>query len=122
VDESVRDEVEERILRDASVICERRGISLQVENMQRVAPVPCSQEVQEAALAACAAEGLPGFTLPSGAGHDGMQLVDLCPVGMIFARSKDGISHNPAEYTSKEDCARSANVLYRTLLALAQQQ
>lgn len=122
VDEAVRDEVEERIMRDASVICERRGIRLQVENMQRVAPVRCSREVQEAIQAACEAEGLPVFTLPSGAGHDGMQLVDLCPVGMMFARSKDGISHNPAEYTSKEDCAKSADVLYRTILTLATEQ
>ncbi|WP_400162082.1 Zn-dependent hydrolase [Brevibacillus sp. TJ4] len=122
VDEAVRDEVEERIMRDASVICERRGIRLQVENMQRVAPVRCSREVQEAIQEACEAEGLPVFTLPSGAGHDGMQLVDLCPVGMMFARSKDGISHNPAEYTSKEDCAKSADVLYRTILTLATEQ
>ena len=62
------------------------------------------------------------MTLPSGAGHDGMQLLDLCPVGMIFARSKDGISHNPAEYTSKEDCANGAKVLYRTVLSLASEQ
>lgn len=122
VDEAVRDQVEERILREATAICERRGIRLQVEPMQRVAPAPCSSEVQEAIRAACAAEGLESFSLPSGAGHDGMQLVDLCPVGMIFARSKDGISHNPAEYTSKEDCAKGADVLYRTILALAGKQ
>lgn len=120
VDEAIRDQVEEKILRDASEICGRRGVTLQVENMQRVAPVICSREVQAAALAACEAEGLETMLLPSGAGHDGMQLVDLCPVGMIFARSRDGISHNPAEYTTKEDCAHSTAVLYRTVYSLAQ--
>ncbi len=43
----------------------------------------------------------------------------LAPVGMIFVRSKDGISHNPAEWSSQQDCAAGANVLYRTVLDLA---
>lgn len=30
---------------------------------------------------------------------------------MIFVRCKDGVSHNPAEYTSPEDCAAGAQVL-----------
>jgi allantoate deiminase len=48
-----------------------------------------------------------------------MHLAEQCPVGMIFVRSKDGLSHNPAEYSSKDDCAVGAKVLYRTLLLLA---
>jgi allantoate deiminase len=48
-----------------------------------------------------------------------MHLAEQCPVGMIFVRSKDGLSHNPAEYSSKDDCAVGAEVLYRTLLMLA---
>jgi allantoate deiminase len=120
VDIAIRNQVEEKINQAAAEICERRGVTLQVEDLQRMEPVVCSAEVQAASLAACEAEGLETMTLPSGAGHDGMQLVDLCPVGMIFARSRDGISHNPAEYTTKEDCAQSAAVLYRTVLSLAQ--
>ena len=30
---------------------------------------------------------------------------------MIFVRCKDGVSHNPAEFTSLEDCAAGAQVL-----------
>jgi allantoate deiminase len=48
-----------------------------------------------------------------------MHLAELCPIGMIFVRSKDGLSHNPAEYSSKGDCAVGAEVLCRTLLKLA---
>lgn len=40
-------------------------------------------------------------------------------MGMIFVRSKDGISHNPLEWSSKDDCTDGANVLYHTLLDLA---
>jgi allantoate deiminase len=38
---------------------------------------------------------------------------------MIFVRSKDGVSHNPDEWSSQEDCATGANVLYWTALELA---
>ena len=48
-----------------------------------------------------------------------MRLTELCPIGMVFVRSENGVSHNPDEYSSKEDCAAGADVLYRTLLELA---
>lgn len=35
---------------------------------------------------------------------------------MIFVRCKDGVSHNPAEYTRLEDCAAGAQVLLRAYL------
>ncbi|MBY0085483.1 Zn-dependent hydrolase [Brevibacillus brevis] len=119
VDEAIRDEVEQRIYERAKVICAERNVTLRVELLQRIAPAVCSDDIQHAVAEACKAEGLEAFRLPSGAGHDCMQLVELCPVGMIFARSKDGISHNPAEFTTKEDCANGAQVLYRTVLSLA---
>ncbi|MDF2684793.1 MAG: Zn-dependent hydrolase [Brevibacillus sp.] len=119
VDIQVRDQVEQAIMAEAEAICAKRGVKLQVELLQRINPAVCSEEIRSAIQAACAAEGLETITLPSGAGHDCMQLTELCPVGMIFARSKDGISHNPAEYTSKEDCGNGAQVLYRTVLSLA---
>jgi allantoate deiminase len=121
VTESVRDEVERNIVERAHAVCEERGIKLTVELLQRVAPAPCSKLVQQASANACETLGLQPFSLPSGAGHDGMQLTELCPIGMIFVRSKDGISHNPLEWSSKEDCRDGANVLYQTLLQLAKQ-
>jgi len=39
---------------------------------------------------------------------------------MIFVRTKDGLSHNGREYASPEDCAVGADVLYLTMLKLAQ--
>ncbi|MBZ5688611.1 MAG: M20/M25/M40 family metallo-hydrolase [Acidobacteriia bacterium] len=41
-------------------------------------------------------------------------------MGMIFIPSKDGISHSPKEYSSPEDIANGAEVLYRTVLLLDQ--
>ncbi|MBA4116332.1 MAG: Zn-dependent hydrolase [Rubrobacter sp.] len=119
IDEDIRNDVEARIMHEAMLLCEKRGVSLGTKTLQRLPPAPCSKLVREAARAACEELGFEPFELASGAGHDGMHLTELCPIGMIFVRSKSGISHNPAEYSSKEDCAAGAAVLYRTLLGLA---
>jgi allantoate deiminase len=119
IDENVRNEIERNIVSKATQICQDRGIELTIEDLQRVPPAPCSTEIQEIIKSSCEKIGLDTMTLPSGAGHDGMQLVDLCPIGMIFVRSKNGISHNPEEWSSKEDCANGAEVLYHTVLGLA---
>jgi len=39
----------------------------------------------------------------SGAGHDSCYTARHCPTSMIFTVTKDGISHNPHEFCSKED-------------------
>jgi allantoate deiminase len=119
IDEGVRDQVEQSILEKAEALCRRRRIGFEIETLQRLPPAPCSELVRGAAQGACERLGLRPFLLPSGAGHDGMQLTDLCPMGMIFVRSKDGVSHNPDEWSSQEDCATGANVLYWTALELA---
>lgn len=56
--------------------------------------------------------------MPSGAGHDTQDMARLCPTGMIFVPSVDGISHAPGEYTSPEAMAKGATVLVQTILAL----
>ncbi|KIW16783.1 hypothetical protein PV08_03973 [Exophiala spinifera] len=47
----------------------------------------------------------------SGAGHDSVYTAKKVPTAMIFARCRDGVSHNPAEYSRPEDCAASAEVM-----------
>jgi allantoate deiminase len=119
IDEGVRGRVEGRILEGAEEICRRRGVEREIETLQRLAPAPCSVLVRDAVAGACERLGIRVHELPSGAGHDGMQLTDLCPMGMIFIRSKDGVSHSPEEWSTRGDCAAGSNVLYWTVLDLA---
>jgi allantoate deiminase len=120
IDEAARNALESRLLSRAEEICGAHGIDLEVAELQRVAPAPCAPELMAAIEQACRKLGHAPLVLPSGAGHDGMQLVRLCPIGMIFVRSRNGISHSPEEWTSPEDCFAGASVLYHTLLALAE--
>jgi N-carbamoyl-L-amino-acid hydrolase len=62
--------------------------------------------------------GLTTKSMQSGAGHDAQEIADVCPVGMIFVPSRDGISHSPNEFSKPEDIANGANVLLNTLLKL----
>ena len=56
--------------------------------------------------------------LMSGPFHDALALSYVCDYGMIFVRCKDGISHNPLEYSSYEDLAIGANVLLGTVIQI----
>ncbi|KIX02116.1 uncharacterized protein Z518_08055 [Rhinocladiella mackenziei CBS 650.93] len=52
----------------------------------------------------------------SGAGHDSCYTSRRCPTSMIFTPTKDGVSHNPQEYCSPEDCAIGTQVLLGAVL------
>ena len=54
--------------------------------------------------------------MKSRAGHDSAWTSRVCPTSMIFVPSKEGISHNPNEYTSPEHCALGAQVLLDAVL------
>jgi beta-ureidopropionase / N-carbamoyl-L-amino-acid hydrolase len=62
--------------------------------------------------------GLTTKLMPSGAGHDAQEIAHLCPIGMIFVPSRDGISHSPREFSEPSDITNGANVLLHTLLKL----
>ena len=53
--------------------------------------------------------------LISGAGHDALAMVEACPVGMLFVRCRDGVSHSPLEHAEPEDVAFAGRVLWKYL-------
>jgi len=120
VSAEVGQRLEENIFKQAREICEQRGLDITFEVLQRVPPAPCSEEIIKTIRESCREIGVDALLLPSGAGHDAMQMINLCPIGMIFVRSRDGISHHPDEWSTPEDCALGTTVLYETVLKLAE--
>ena len=94
-------------------ICARRGVRVTVRPTHEGRTATCAGWMQQQIASAIEAEGLPVRRLPSGAGHDGMALVDLVDIGMLFVRCKDGISHNPLEAITVADAELSARVFLR---------
>ena len=82
-------------------------------------PVEFHSVVTGAVERAAASQGLGAVRMPSGAFHDAQFMVPLCPSGMIFIPSRQGISHNPAEYSSPEQLAKGTRVLAQVLAELA---
>ena len=62
------------------------------------------------------ASGFTSRNMISGAGHDAAYVARVAPAAMIFVPCSDGISHNEAEYTTKEQCAAGAQVLLQAVL------
>jgi allantoate deiminase len=71
----------------------------------------CDAALIEQLEASVSRAGIRPLRLPSGAGHDGLAMVALCPIAMLFVRCKDGISHNPAESITTEDADIAVRVL-----------
>ena len=62
--------------------------------------------------------GYTSMLMPSGAGHDSQTMALIAPTAMIFAPSKDGISHSPKEYTNFEMLEKTTNVMLNTILKI----
>jgi allantoate deiminase len=101
------------IVRQIETIAKRRKLELQLDVTHENRTVPCAGWLKEQVAAAVAAEGYGVFELPSGAGHDGMAMVDIADVAMIFVRCRGGVSHHPDEHVDLADADAGARVLLR---------
>jgi allantoate deiminase len=77
--------------------------------------VPCAPWLKSQVAEAIAAEGFRVFELPSGAGHDGMAMIDIADVAMVFVRCRGGISHHPDEHVEQADVDAGARVMLRLI-------
>jgi len=67
--------------------------------------------------------GVKTLTLPSGAGHDAMNLTKLASsVGMLFIPCVDGISHNTKEAINFKDAVAATKILTNALIRLSNEE
>ena len=99
--------------------CDERGIELEIQQLHSLDPSPCSESIIKKMEESFAETEVQSIKLISGAGHDAMVMASITDMGMIFIRSKDGISHNPKEWSDQKDLAMGAEVLFKTLVKLA---
>lgn len=103
------------IVRRIEAIAGRRTLELQIDVTHENRTVPCAPWLKSQVADAIAAEGFRVFELPSGAGHDGMAMIDIADVAMLFVRCRGGISHHPDEHVETEDAGAGARVLLRLI-------
>lgn len=95
------------------------GCDLEVRERFAVPPTRFDETCVAALTQAAQAMQLPYREMPSGALHDAANLAALVPTAMLFIPCRNGISHNVAEYASKDHLAAGCNVLLRAMLARA---
>ncbi|KAK4499668.1 hypothetical protein PRZ48_010186 [Zasmidium cellare] len=89
------------------------GLEMEVERVMHLEPGEFWPEAVDCVKRACGDRGMAAKTLTA---HDSTMTTLVCPTAMVFARGKEGISHCAQEWTSKEDCAESAEVLGKAVL------
>ena len=121
-DDALRDDCAHSLCQQIEQICAKRAIDVEwqvVENSQTVRCAPRLVQCWQQALSEC---GYPIFTLPSGAGHDGVIISTITEIAMLFVRCRGGISHNPAESVQEEDVAGAIDVLERFVELMGQEE
>lgn len=103
------------IVRRVESIAKTRALALQIDVTHENRTVPCAPWLKAQVADAVAAEGFSVFELPSGAGHDGMAMIDIADVAMLFVRCRGGISHHPDEHVEPADADAGARVLLRLI-------
>lgn len=92
---------------------------LEIRELFHHSPEMFPAQIVGVVAAAARSQNYPAFELVSGAFHDALFIAKLCPVGMIFIRCRDGVSHNPLEFAEPADVAAGARVLMSALLRLS---
>ena len=118
-DEAVLREAESRLRALVTEVAAAEGVTVAARSLARFAPVEFDPRIVDLLEQLVDEDGRSHLRLPSGAGHDAQMMARLCPTGMLFVPSRDGISHNPAEHTDPEHLVAGADLLLRAMLRLA---
>jgi N-carbamoyl-L-amino-acid hydrolase len=118
-DEALLAEAERRVREHVAGAAEAEGVEATWRRLARFQPVAFAPEMVDLVERTAGKRGHRVMRLPSGAGHDAQMLARVCPSGMVFVPSRDGVSHNPAEFTEPGHLAAGTQVLADVLLDLA---
>jgi allantoate deiminase len=113
------DELEPTVRRTLEEIGSDEKLDLELEELFRLEPCPLDGGLVDTLERAAGLEGAKHMRMPSGAGHDAMEVGRHVPAGMLFVPSRDGVSHSPEEYTAPDHCDLGARVVARALESLA---
>ena len=97
--------------------------SYEIRELSNDEPVKLSEHAINLLEDEAAKLGVETLTLPSGAGHDAMNLTKLASsVGMLFIPCVDGISHNTKEAINFKDAVAATKILTNALIRLSNEE
>jgi N-carbamoyl-L-amino-acid hydrolase len=110
------DEMEKGFRTALPEICDPLGLRFSEQRIWDQPAVRFNSDCVQAVRRAAELSGYSARDIVSGAGHDAAYVSRVAPAAMIFVPCLGGISHNEAEYSSKEQCAKGAQVLLQAVL------
>jgi hydantoinase/carbamoylase family amidase len=103
---------DERIRALVAAAALRRGLDHEVRQTESLPAVRLDAALADRVRAAAGRLGMaPLPEAVSGALHDAAILAPLVPTVMLFVASRDGVSHNPAEFSRIDDIAAATRLL-----------
>jgi len=119
-DDEFLETIMNKLHKTAGDIAQKRGLKCDWKLMQSNSAAICDKGLKETLGASITKHVERLIDIPSGAGHDAVMMSKVAPMCMLFIRCKEGISHNPLEYTSPEDIKDALNVCNEFIHKLAQ--
>jgi beta-ureidopropionase / N-carbamoyl-L-amino-acid hydrolase len=97
----------------------RRRVAITVDPYTTFGPIAFDRGLGNTLREKAQARQLTTRDMIAAAGHDSVLIAPLCPCAMLFVPSVDEITHNPREFSTKEQLSRGAQVLLDAVLELA---
>lgn len=119
VDEASKNKFVHMISSKMDEIAKNRDVIVKYQVTEHDTPRKSDEAIVKIIENSCEEMGTDYMKMVSGAYHDSLLIAEIAPMAMIFVPSKDGISHDPAEYTRYEDIVLGTKVLTQTLIELS---
>jgi beta-ureidopropionase / N-carbamoyl-L-amino-acid hydrolase len=119
---SITAEAKKRVVRLVQArireIARRRKIRAEILPLREEDPVSLDKRLIRLLTECCESRNIAYEIMPSGAGHDAMQMAKVTPAGMLFIPSRRGISHSPLEWSEPEDICLGAQLLLDSIIRI----
>jgi beta-ureidopropionase / N-carbamoyl-L-amino-acid hydrolase len=112
-------EAEQKLALYLESLAARQKVAVSTRSLAQFEPVPFPAEMVSLVETTARELDFPCRRLASGAGHDAQMMARVCPSGMIFVPSVDGLSHNVREYTKPDHLEAGVAVLMHAVLRLS---
>jgi beta-ureidopropionase / N-carbamoyl-L-amino-acid hydrolase len=99
-------------------IAGRRKIRAEILPLREEDPVPLDKRLIRLLQECCESRNIAYEIMPSGAGHDAMQMAKVTPAAMLFIPSRRGISHSPLEWSEPGDICLGAQLLLDSIVRI----
>ncbi len=117
--EPAKDEIEEQVKSQAEAIARDRDLQVEINQLARGLPMVMEPKMVDLLEEVCRAESFSYRLMPCGAGHDAMQIARIAKTGLVLIPCREGISHNPAEWTELEEVVQGSRVVLEAVRRLA---